>query len=571
MKKASTICHSAFLCLAALSAAACTGFLDTAEGYSTSLGNAIEVNAMIGGTAEAMTRAVTSSEVTTATLTKFWMWGYNDTTAIRGTLPIQNGDPITIRLSNREFTDAAVKGTFTDDVTYYWPNAQVKFIAVSSTEGTDPADTLRENRKLVVSSTGLTAEDFTIEKSLKLTDFTNQEDYIVAVNKTAKPAASNKISLTFQHMLSRVSINAYAPEFTTKHPSLACFGFDGVQKTGTFTYTGDLTDKPFDCTCWSAAQEDQKGLVGSIYTPADSSYNTSDYYWYTTDAFQVTATEVPAAANRLAYSSYTAPWLNVIPGESCATKLHITLWYEGSAWPFEIDLTSINDELEEYKPGYQYIYNVKIKGTSVSEGEKIRPEVEIYSVTVSEWNSEAATETIEAPDVAAGNTLAKQIAAAQEAGSQNLEISLTTEIVSEVTISSQIAVTTNVVIDLNGHGLKPAAVDAENAAVAAFKVSEGHRLAIKGTGTVNVSNFSNLFELASEENDSFAIRGGTWTIDPKQYVPGYVSSQDYTLLEGSTSYQITCSSDSWSYTISRSGSDTEDDPYTYTVYENAKQ
>ena len=198
------------LALAVLGITSCQGMLDEANGFSTSMDNSIQVNAMIGSSAVTKTGLPTSAE-TTPDLLKTDGGGFN-LFAWQGT---NTGTP-TIDATKFLWDDSTGKFVENGSSTiHYWPEGIVKFWAYAV-----------DNEPVESGLPTLTSEDSkdAFTKSYTVSDET-QDDPVLAYTAQYKHADDNYVNLTFQHLLSRVSVNAYAPYFTNGYIRLLSFGF----------------------------------------------------------------------------------------------------------------------------------------------------------------------------------------------------------------------------------------------------------------------------------------------------------------------------------------------------------
>ena len=216
MKKIESIIFSAFALTAALSS--CTDYLDEAAGESVSMDNEIQITAMLDD--EVATRAMSfnSATLTTANIKAFYMNAYkSDDSALISIA--KSGDNYTtgkftpVTEEEQEALAGTEKWTDGASLPYYWPTGNVKFMAIACSDGTQPA--------ISIAKSGLTMTDFQVEKSsgeevVGEADFLTQQDYIAAVT-TANADDSFTVGLQFQHLLSRLSLNMWAPQDKFTH------------------------------------------------------------------------------------------------------------------------------------------------------------------------------------------------------------------------------------------------------------------------------------------------------------------------------------------------------------------
>ena len=326
------------LAFAVLGITSCQDMLDEANGFSTSMDNSIQVNAMIGNSA--VTRASgapTSSETTTDLLKTddggFNLFAWQGVTADNKTI---------IPATTFSWSDTDSKFVENGSSTaHYWPEGIVKFWAYAvdnkSVESGLPTLDSADSKDTFTKSYTVSAE--------------TQDDPVLAYTAQHKHADDNYVNLTFQHLLSRVSVNACAPYFTNGYVRLLSFGFTSVGTSGTFTYQPTFnvaasTNAPFDASCWANTTETDADNIG-----AHTSNDNLAVLWYTAGTAEDDADNegynkmaawaagdgpvvpVSSASNtaRLSYTSgdntVTVPWLNVIPGSDVAETLVITYEY----------------------------------------------------------------------------------------------------------------------------------------------------------------------------------------------------------------------------------------------------
>lgn len=446
-----------------------TACSDEMEGQSTAMDNAIQVNAMIADQLGTDVRAVNSTESTTANLKSFYLTAYSQAEVAEGAL-----------IDGAKFVRQA-NGKWTDGATYYWPLNAVRFVAVAASDQSEP--------DFEISEDNITATGFTVETS-GADNFVEQKDYIAAVKTTEKPEDTNVIGLNFQHLLSRVCINAYAPGFSAPGKvSFAAMAFEGVAVTGDFTRANDETTQTIATSCWS---NQATGTVGAYYDGEDAAS-----VWYGDEAFAIGITQ-PEAASRLADAGKFAPWLNVIPGTNVATKLHVSAWTGHECYDLVIDIPATL--VTEYKPGYQYIYNVRINGRDLQEGEKIRPEIEVIGVTVNPWQAESV-ETVDIDAEGEGGKALKEYL-------ENAKTYQTINMLQDVSIRETISITKDVNLNLAGYNLS-------STADVAFSIADGGKFRILGSGLVEIESAEKLVEIAG--TGRLILKGGTYLFDPSTY------------------------------------------------------
>lgn len=442
---------------------------DEMEGQSTAMDNTIQVNAMIASQLGTDARAVTSAETTTANLKSFYLTAYNEEHVTQGALI--DGTKF-VRQSNSKWTDGK---------TYYWPLDEVRFIALAASD-----ESKLEN--FTVTNDNITATGFTVEPS-GADNFVEQKDYVAAVKDTYKPEDSNVIGLNFQHLISRISVDAYAPNYSENKVSFAAVAFDGVNVSGDFARENTETNMNIAPSCWS---NQENGNVGAYY---DGEHVES--VWYHDEVFKIGKAQ-PQNATRLSYSGMYAPWLNVIPGTNVADKLHLSVWTDHECYDLVLDIPE--NLVTEYKPGYQYIYNVIVIGQDLHDGEKIRPEIEIKGVTVMQWNPEGVEESKVENNVEHGKALKTLM--------ENAKTYETVNMVQDVICHETITVQKDINLNLEGFSLK-------NTADVLFSIKEGGKLRILGSGLVDVASAENLVSL--EGNGKLILKGGTYKFDPSAF------------------------------------------------------
>lgn len=446
-----------------------TACSDEMEGQSTAMDNAIQVNAMIASQLGTDTRAVSSAESTTANLKSFYLTAYNQSEAAEGALI--DGTKF-VRQANSKWTDGG---------TYYWPLTPVRFVAVAASDQNKPA--------LEVTADKITATGFTVEPS-GAADFEVQKDYIAAVKTTQKPDDTNVIGLNFQHLLSRVCVSAYAPDYSADGKvGFAAMAFEGVAVKGDFARTNDETTQTIATSCWT---NQETGNIGAYYDGTNASS-----VWYGDGEFAISKSE-PATGSRLSDAGKFAPWLNVIPGTNVATKLHLSAWTGKECYDLVLDLPATL--VTEYKPGYQYVYRVRITGKDVEEGEKIRPEIELEGVTVNVWNSESVDEVNIEADGDGGTALKKYLEEAKTFATVTMQ--------QDVICGETIEISKDVNLNLSGYTLT-------STAETLFDIKDGGKLRILGSGLVDVASAEKFMQLTG--TGKLILKGGTYLFDPSAY------------------------------------------------------
>lgn len=473
--------------LAAAGMIAMTSCSDEVQGVSVSMDNAIEVRAMVG--TEVNARALTSAETTTANIANFFMNAYDT-----------NGNAIIS-------TDATGKGKFqksgnkwTDGNVYYWPTGNIKFMAVACSDGTQPSG-------ITVSNSGITAEDFSVEASGET--YAQQKDYVAAVLTSAKPAEGNAVSLHFQHLLSRVSINAYAPHI--QNVTLRAFQFDNVGTDGSFAFTGSSTAENFAPTCWTGVTTGNVGATTDVWGLA---------------AAIPTADELVTTYGKL---SAATPWLNVIPGTDVSDKLSLLLTTgTGTAAKSKVVTVDLPEGLIEnlagtadddtYLPGYQYVYNVKVTGQDGTDGEIEQVEIEIENVTVTPWKmQELEWQNSPTLGIASFKDL---VESAEQYSTIRLLSNLQLKKAEDETLNAPIHIKKNITLDLNGFD-----IDATNDIDAMFIIDAGAKLTVIGSGKLTAATGKQIF--AFDSNAQLFLKGGTYNQDISDFVADGYEAQTY--------------------------------------------
>ena len=377
-----------------------------------------------------------------------------------------------------------------------------------------------------------------------------QNDPVLAVATYSAKPDDNAVDLQFQHLLSRISINVYAPLFTENTVCLLDFGFKGVSTSGNFSYTTAATGSSFASSCWT---ETQAGNVGEW---ADSEDSNANYWWPAYD--KSTAATLLTADNASTYGAsyapivpkamdtnfpkltayYTtdenvktavtsAPWLNVIPSSNVADQLQIRLnilQKEGeetsATWKVKTLKVSLADvlvgseALAEYKPGYQYVYNIRIVGQNTDDAEVSNAEVTVQDVTVTPWNPESIAQQ-NSTNIGIGNSLQMLVDQIAESGGYGT-IKLTENVVLDQTVT--IPDGCNISIDLAGYSIttkQGTTVDP------LFEVEKGGELTFEDTdtnasGSVTAAENTSIIKLedgdGSKDGGKVTINGGTFNV-----------------------------------------------------------
>lgn len=469
-----------------LSALAATGMLaltscsDELQGTSVSMDNAIEVRAMVG--TEVNARALTSAETTTANIANFFMSAYD-----------ANGHAIISPDANGKGKFVKSDSKWSDGSIYYWPTGNVKFMAVACSDGTNPAG-------ISVANSGITAEGFAVEASGET--YAQQKDYVAAVLTSAKPAEGNAVNLHFQHLLSRVSINAYAPHI--ENVKLNAFQFDNVATQGDFAFTGTSTAENFAPTCWTNTTVGKVGATTDVWDFAEA---------------VPTAEELVTTYGKL---SSATPWLNVIPGSNVSDELSILLTTgTGTSAKSKVVTVELPEGLIEnldgtadddtYLPGYQYVYNVKVTGQDGTDGEIEQIKIEIENVTVTPWNTqELAWQNSPNHGIASFKDL---VETAEKYATIRLLTNLELKRTDAEHVNAPIHVKKEITLDLNNFNITSTA-DIETM----FIIDADAKLTVIGNGTLTAAEGKKIFDF--EPGGQLFLKGGTYNRD----VTGWVAT-----------------------------------------------
>lgn len=480
--------------LAAAGMLAMTSCSDEVEGASVSIDNAIEVRAMVGTDINA--RALTSAETTTANIANFFMNAYDaNNNAI-----ISVGDN-----GKGKFVKSANK--WSDGNIYYWPTGTMKFMAVACSDGTNPAG-------ITVASSGITAESFAVEASGET--YAQQKDYVAAVLSSAKPAEGNAVSLHFQHLLSRVSVNAYAPHIA--NVKLNAFQFDNVAVSGNFAFSGTSTAENFAPSCWTNPTTGNVGATTNVWGLAET---------------VPTAEELVTTYGKL---SAATPWLNVIPGTNVTDQLSILLTVgTGTTAKSKVVTVEIPEGLVEnlegttdddtYLPGYQYVYNVKVTGQDGVDGEIEQIKIEIENVTVTPWK----TTNLDWQDSQTlGIASFKELVEKAEAFSTvRLLSNLNLKKADDGTLNAPIHVTKKLILDLNGFDIT-STTDIESM----FVIESTGHLTVIGTGTLTAAEGKAIFSF--DGGGQLFLKGGTYNRNVTSW-----KAEGYTVEENDGHWTVT--------------------------------
>ena len=533
MKRNNYIILSVLTLASALVLSSCSKDEDEILSNSTAMDNTITVNAMVGS--NVATKAFAAEQSTTAdALQSISLSAWNESTAA---------------ISNATYTKTNDK--WSTSGLYYWATGAYTFIAWANNNAAATATGILGNA--AVEGTSQVSGTYTVERSV--TDGSNptaaQNDPVLAVATYAAKPDDNAVDLQFQHLLSRISINVYAPLFTENTVCLLDFGFKGVSTSGTFTYnTTTATTSAFAPSCWSQTQ------AGNVGEWADSEDSNANYWWpaYNNSSAATLLTADNASTYGASYAPivpkamdtnfpkltayYTtdenvktavtsAPWLNVIPGSNLADQLQIRLnilQKEGeettATWKVKTLKVSLADvmvgseALTEYKPGYQYVYNIRIVGQNTDDAEVSEAEVTVQDVTVTPWNPESIAQQ-NSTNIGIGNSLqmlVDQIAASGGYGT----IKLTENVVLDQTVT--IPDGCNISIDLAGYSIttkQGTTVDP------LFEVEKGGELTFEDTdtnasGSVTAAENTSIIKLedgdGSKDGGKVTINGGKFYV-----------------------------------------------------------
>lgn len=468
------------------------------EGLSVSMGNTIEVCAMMGN--HVGTRAVPdNAETTTAALTSFNLFAWQE-----------NADAPIIDAkyagSNGTFNDASQDAT-----PHYWPEGTVKFWAYALNNAApgeeDAVPTLNNDADGVTFAWDVLSDDAEL-----------QNDPVLAYNAQPKNEDDNKVSLTFQHLLSRVGVNVYAPKYNQNTVRLLGFGFESVSVKGDFAYTFAPTTTTLPYTTWTETAEGGEGNVGltDVVLPNEEEQVEATELWWTAGAAEgptMPCKETDENDLDLSTKLSGTPWLNVIPGKNVANKLELVYEVEDpttNEWTTKIakvelgaglikNLTEATTDDDTYLPGYEYIYNVRILGQNSDDATVTEAEIEVDNVTVNEWIPEGLEE-VKTENTGSGSNL-KQILDDAPAFAT---VSVTQDVILD---TERINITKDVNIDLGGHTLT---VTHTAGAGTAFNIVSGHVSITNGTIVCTQDET----ETADKELDAIIVRSGAeLTID----------------------------------------------------------
>ena len=495
--------------MSALALSSCSKAIDEAQGVSTAMGNTITVNAMVGS--NVATKAFAEGQSTTAdALSSIKLSAWNENAAA-----ITNA---TYTKSNDKWSTSGL---------YYWATGAYTFIAWANNNEAATATDILGNA--AVESPSQVSGTYTVERSV--TDGSNptaaQNDPVLAVATYAAKPDNNAVDLQFQHLLSRISINVYAPLFTENTVCLLDFGFKDVSTSGNFSYTTAATGSTFASSCWTET------LAGNVGEWADDVDSNTNYWWtaYTGSGAAQTPSDtyppiVPKAMDA-GFQAASAPWLNVIPGGNVADNLQIRLnilqkeeneatatWKVKTLKVSLADVMVGSETLTEYKPGYQYVYNIRIVGQNTDDAEVSNAEVTVQDVTVTPWNPESIAQQ-NSTNIGIGNSLqmlVDQIAASGGYGT----IKLTENVVLDQTVT--IPDGCNISIDLAGFDI----TTKEGTTVdPLFEVEKGGELTFEDTdtntsGSVTAAENTSIIKLedgdGSKDGGKVTINGGTFNV-----------------------------------------------------------
>lgn len=474
-----------------------TACSDTMDGQSISMGNTIEVRAMMGN--HVGTRAVPdNAETTTASLTGFNLFAWQADVE----------SPVI------DAKYAGSKGTFNDvtqDATpHYWPEGIVKFWAYAFNNAApsedDATPTLNNDADGVTFAWDVLTDDAEI-----------QNDPVLAYTAQPKNEDDNKVSLTFQHLLSRVGVNVYAPKYNQNTVRLLGFGFESVSVKGDFAYTFAPTTTTLPYDTWTEAAEGGEGNVGltDVVLPNEEEQMEGTELWWEAGAAEgptMPCKETDEDDLDLSTKLSGTPWLNVIPGKNVANNLELVYEVEDpttNEWTTKIAKVELGAGLiknlegdtdnDTYLPGYQYIYNVRILGQNSDDATVTEAEIEVDNVTVNEWIPEGLEE-VKTDNTGSGSNL-KQIL-------DNAPAFATVTVTQDVILDTErINITKDVNIDLGGHTLT---VTHTAGAGTAFNIASGHVSITNGTIVCTQDET----ETADKELDAIIVRSGAeLTID----------------------------------------------------------
>lgn len=462
------------------------------EGESTAMDNTIEVKAMVGSDVAA--RATTAVAPEDATTTTAELAGFTlDAWLTYGTKLI---DGATYTKANDKFTKPGAPA--------YWPVGVLTFVAQANNNGTvampielTEDETAISGSYAVGNTTKVNAEDV-----LAL-----QDDPVLAVTLSAKPQTSNAVGLTFQHLLSRVGVNIYAPKYNTNTVRVLDFGFSDVAVEGDFEYAYANTSTTFAPSTWTVDATDDTA-VSNIGQYGDL----TEHWWASAAGPIIPAKEVVEEERALDVKLAGTPWLNVIPGSHVATNVQVrfeVLQAEGEeeipTWHAKTATLAIPaTSLEVYKPGYEYIYNVRILGQNSDDATIAQAQIELISITVQPWNTQSLG-TQESSNAGEGKSLQMLIDEAKALGTHAV-VRLTKDVV----VEKPVIVDGNVTIDLNGHNITAK----DETVTPLIDVKKGGKLIINDTtdepGTVKPAAGGTA--ILVEPGGEAVLKGGTYDV-----------------------------------------------------------
>lgn len=474
-----------------------TACSDTMDGQSISMGNTIEVRAMMGN--HVGTRAVpTNAETTTASLTGFNLFAWQADVES----PVIDAK---YAGSNGTFNDASQDAT-----PHYWPEGTVKFWAYAlnnAVPGEGVATPVLNDA----------ADGVTFAWDVLSDDAELQNDPVLAYNAQPKNEDDNKVNLTFQHLLSRVGVNVYAPKYNQNTVRLLGFGFESVSVKGDFAYTFAPTTTTLPYGTWTETAEGGEGNVGltDVVLPNEEEQEEGTELWWTAGAAEgptMPCKETDENDLDLSTKLSGTPWLNVIPGKNVANNLELVYEVEDpttNEWTTKIAKVALGAGLiknlegdtdnDTYLPGYEYIYNVRILGQNTDDATVTEAEIEVDNVTVNEWIPEGLEE-VKTENTGSGSNL-KQILDDAPAFAT---VTVTQDVILD---TERINITKDVNIDLGGHTLT---VNHSGGNGSAFDIKSGHVTITNGT-IVCTQEDSNGYE---GEVDAITVRSGAeLTID----------------------------------------------------------
>lgn len=490
--------YAAFL--AAATGLTLTSCSDAMEGDSVSMDNTIQVRAMMGN--QIGSRSVPDvAETTTAALKGFSLFAWQTDVSN----PIIDAN---YTGSNGTFNDATPEAT-----PHYWPEGTVNFWAYALNNNA-PGTTTRVP-ELNEGNTGL---EFSWD--VHVDDASIQNDPVLAFNAQPKNEDDNIVSLTFQHLLSRVGVNVYAPKYNQNTVRLLGFGFTNVSVKGDFAFPfANKTDEPLAASTWTQFAEGGQGNVGlaEVVLPAEGVENPT-VLWWTAGANEgptmpCKETDEEDLQNTFSTKLADTPWLNVIPGNNVADQLVLTYEVqnpEKDTWTTHVATvelsgktikndTSITTDDNIYRPGYEYIYNVRILGQNSDDATVEQAAIEVDDITVNPWNSEAVEE-VKTENQGSGSNLKKILDDAPAFST----VTLTQDVILD---DVRIDLTKDVNIDLGGHTLTVTHAGGNGSA---FNIVSGRASITNGTIVCTQSD-SNGY---TGEVDAITVRSGAeLTID----------------------------------------------------------